>query len=476
MDLPKARKHLEHAVEVLRFMEGIDVLLDPPRRQVAEKPAEPGLKAAFDFDTCESSLTAEWLLDTFTESTLEAAEDQFELQMSRRSSMLVRRPAPQFEPRTRCSVMSATTSAILEKCGGLNFNALDLAAALEGAEQRPLPVFGAHVLRSQGDLISCIHERAWVTNADTFSQTFLSFLNKLDCLYRPEVRYHNSSHAVDVMASMDMFMRAGHVTQRTTSLDHLMGLAAAAMHDVGHPGTNALFQTKTMSSLAIRYNDNSILENMHASLAFHTMQQDPSCNWVALLAKDAGTSHQVPNLQQYVRQGLISMVLATDMAKHQKYVQQLASSIQHSAAAPASPSSPKGQAGLQPQEKLDDKLFLLDTLLHAADLSNPAKPREIALAWSRRVNEEFWLQGDEERRLGLAISPMCDREAGMAVIPQSQLGFINFVVRPLYNPLAELVAEAEQFKEQMAENVAFWEEKKGESATFEQLFGDAPAK
>merc|ERR1719330_568478 len=84
-----------------------------------------------------------------------------------------------------------------------------------------------------------------------------------------------------------------------------------------------------MSHLAVRYNDQSILENMHASLAFLTMQQHPDCNWLALLAKDSG-AHQVPNLQQYARQCIISMILSTDMAKHQKYVLKLASMAVHS--------------------------------------------------------------------------------------------------------------------------------------------------
>merc|ERR1719323_1280387 len=154
---------------------------------------------------------------------------------------------------------------------------------------------------------------------------------------------------------------------------------------------------------------------------------------------------------------MISMVLATDMAKHQKYVSELRSMLE----APAA----------QSLEKVEDKFFLLDTLLHAADLSNPGKDTSIALAWTRRVCEEFWLQGDEERRLGLVVSPLCDREAGMASVPQGQLGFINFVVRPLWNTLAELIPEVQHLQDQMAQNAQFWEEKKEEGASFEQIFG-----
>merc|ERR1719464_1475380 len=117
------------------------------------------------------------------------------------------------------------------------------------------------------------------------------------------------------------------VHMRTTVLDHLMGLIAAAIHDVGHPGTSPLFQTKTMSDLAIRYNDRSVLENYHVSLAFETMLKTSSCNWFALLPKDAwpegGDSSPIANLQQYMRRGLIEMVLATDMSGHARHMDQL---------------------------------------------------------------------------------------------------------------------------------------------------------
>ena len=39
-------------------------------------------------------------------------------------------------------------------------------------------------------------------------------------------------------------------------------------------GRNNLFHTKTMSPLAITYNDKSVLENMHVASAFEVMQQD----------------------------------------------------------------------------------------------------------------------------------------------------------------------------------------------------------
>ena len=91
------------------------------------------------------------------------------------------------------------------------------------------------------------------------------------------------------------------------------------VHDVAHPGYNNLFEIKTYSPLAVRYNDASVLENMHASCAFEITLGDESCNWFELLA-----GHDAPvNIQEYARRMIIAMVLATDMTKHTKQVEDL---------------------------------------------------------------------------------------------------------------------------------------------------------
>ena len=67
--------------------------------------------------------------------------------------------------------------------------------------------------------------------------------------------------------------------------------------------------------------------------------------------------------------------------------------------------------------------------LHAADLSNPVRPFEVAKHWAICVFKEFHDQGDEELRLGIPFTnPMNDRKnyslpefdfAKLAVIPQA---------------------------------------------------------
>jgi hypothetical protein len=76
-------------------------------------------------------------------------------------------------------------------------------------------------------------------------------------------------------------------------------------------------------------------------------------------------------------------------------------------------------------------------LVKGADVSNPAKPLPIYLHWTEKILEEFYDQGDEEKRLGLPVTsmPQCDRSKPS--VPAGQKGFIAFVVRPIFSALAE---------------------------------------
>lgn len=76
-----------------------------------------------------------------------------------------------------------------------------------------------------------------------------------------------------------------------------------------------------------------------------------------------------------------------------------------------------------------NRLFVMELVLHCADISNPYKPFELCEKWALLVVEEFCLQGDREKREGLAVSPMCDRE--LIVLCNMQMGFIEFVMAPL---------------------------------------------
>jgi hypothetical protein len=192
--------------------------------------------------------------------------------------------------------------------------------------------------------------------------------------------------------------------------------------DFQHPGTNNAFHVATRSELALLYNDQSVLENMHCSEAFRVLRR-------ADCAIDKGMP---PEQWKKVRTTIVQLVLATDMSYHFTHVE-----------------------NLRLHEKNKSDIGLLKATLHAADISHPAKPISYHKQWTQRLTEEFYKQGDEERAHALPVSPLMDRERP-ANTAKSQVGFIDHIVNPLFKALVQVVPEAQECVGYVEQNRAYW--------------------
>ena len=123
------------------------------------------------------------------------------------------------------------------------------------------------------------------------------------------------------------------------------------------------------------------------------------------------------NTYKQFRKEMISCVLATDMAFHSNYVNFMKVKIDDI--------KKEGQNN----NKNDDYQNYMNLLVHSADISNPTKPFDIYFKWAKLVVNEFYDQGDQEKKLGMNCS--CDRDK--VTIYQSQLGFINFIELPYFS-------------------------------------------
>lgn len=83
-------------------------------------------------------------------------------------------------------------------------------------------------------------------------------------------------------------------------------LLAACCHDFEHPGFNNAFLIETNHELAVRYNDESVLENHHVAGSF------------ALISNDKYNLVKKYSREDYkrFRKIMISCILETDMSKH----------------------------------------------------------------------------------------------------------------------------------------------------------------
>nr|XP_015802579.2 cAMP-specific 3',5'-cyclic phosphodiesterase 7B isoform X1 [Nothobranchius furzeri] len=229
------------------------------------------------------------------------------------------------------------------------------------------------------------------------------FLGMVQDDYHSNNPYHNAVHAADVTQAMYCYMKEPRLAEQLTPLDGFLGLMAAAAHDVDHPGVNQPFLMKTRHHLASLYQNTSVLESHHWR------------STVGMLRESGLLSHLPASISQDIEQQLGSLILATDISRQNEFLVTFREHLDN--------------------QDLDLQLashrhFMLQIALKCADVCNPCRDWELSRQWSERVCEEFYRQGDLERKLNLEISPLCDKLTDS--VPAVQIGFISYIVQPLF--------------------------------------------
>nr|ABB51167.1 cAMP phosphodiesterase [Trypanosoma cruzi] len=242
--------------------------------------------------------------------------------------------------------------------------------------------------------------------------------------------YHNSMHAADVLHITHYILSEGGMIERCqlSDLQVFAALFAAAIHDYNHPGVNNNFHIKTQTYGAIVYNDRSVLENAHVSSVFELMK-NPRFNILESFSEDQ---------QKEIRETVIEMVLATDMSLHGKHIAHFNERLEEHASF---------------TERENQNLALV-MALKMADISNCGRPLEIYLKWSSKLSDEFYLQGDRERNLGMQCSPFMDRmEPALA---KGQILFINYIIIPFFEKMAVFLPKMRLAVECAESCKAYW--------------------
>ncbi|XP_076858293.1 dual specificity calcium/calmodulin-dependent 3',5'-cyclic nucleotide phosphodiesterase 1A isoform X2 [Brachyhypopomus gauderio] len=382
------RKNIEYAASVLEA-----VYIDETRRLLDTEDELSDIQA----DSVPMEVR-DWLASTFTRK------------------MGVARRRPEEKPRFRSIVHAVQAGIFVERMYRRTSNMAGLTyppaviLALKDVDKWSFDVFTLHEASSEHALKFLVYEL--LTRYDLINRfripvsSLVAFVEALEVGYSKHKNpYHNLIHAADVTQTAHYLMLHTGVMHWLTELEILAMVFAAAVHDFEHTGTTNNFHIQTRSEVAILYNDRSVLENHHVSAAYRLMQED-EMNILVNLSKDDWRE---------LRTLVIEMVMSTDMSCHFQQIKTMRGSLQQ----------PEGV----------DKAKALSLMLHAADISHPAKGWDLHYRWTQALMEEFFRQGDKEAELGLPFSPLCDRQATM--IAQSQIGFIDFIVEPTFSVLVD---------------------------------------
>lgn len=251
--------------------------------------------------------------------------------------------------------------------------------------------------------------------------------------------YHNAVHAADVVQTALYMLYGGNLRQiaNLAPLDIFSVVLAGTVHDYAHPGFNNMYCVKTQHPLAIRYNDKAILEMHHIAAAFCLMHSNPAFRFFSDISE---TSYIA------IRELVMSTVLATDMSSHFAELGRFKSRIQAGDFLARSPETD--------QPPHEDKVLACNVVIHACDISNPAKPLDTYLDWTTRVLWEFFKQGDLEKEAKVAVSMFMDRET--TNIAKCQLGFIDILVFPLFDALTIMLPELTRCTDALESNKEYW--------------------
>ncbi|XP_047632982.1 cAMP-specific 3',5'-cyclic phosphodiesterase 4A isoform X3 [Phacochoerus africanus] len=352
-------------------------------------------------------------------------------------------PGPQFQPMSQITGVKKMmhSSSLNEDSSIPRFGVKTDQEELLAQELENLNKWGLNIFcvsdYAGGRSLSCImytifQERDLLKKFRIPVDTMVTYMLTLEDHYHPDVAYHNSLHAADVLQSTHVLLATPALDAVFTDLEILAALFAAAIHDVDHPGVSNQFLINTNSELALMYNDESVLENHHLAVGFKLLQED-NCDIFQNLSK---------RQRQSLRKMVIDMVLATDMSKHMTLLADLKTMVE---------TKKVTSSGVLLLDNYSDRIQVLRNMVHCADLSNPTKPLELYRQWTDRIMAEFFQQGDRERERGMEISPMCDKHT--ASVEKSQVGFIDYIVHPLWETWADLVhPDAQEILDTLEDN------------------------
>ncbi|RKP21712.1 HD-domain/PDEase-like protein [Rozella allomycis CSF55] len=239
---------------------------------------------------------------------------------------------------------------------------------------------------------------------------FAEYLTAIEINYHSENPYHNAFHGADVLQAAYSLSHHEKIKGILSDFDILCLYVACLVHDVDHPGLNNNFLIASKSELAILYNDKSVLESHHASVAFR------------LLGKHNFLGNISDTKVQKFRSTVVDLVLTTDFAMHFLVVSNFKAKI------------PQIQTMKDDNDELH--LLIMKMMIKCGDVSNPSRTNEISIQWANLVTEEFFRQGDLEKSLKMPVSPLMDRES--TPLYKSQIGFIEYVCKPLFQAFNEV--------------------------------------
>lgn len=260
-------------------------------------------------------------------------------------------------------------------------------------------------------------------------ETLVRFIITVKKNYR-QVAYHNWAHGFHVANSIYSILKASPGVFKP--LECLAMYIGAICHDLDHRGFNNKFMIDVGSPLAAIYST-STMEHHHFNMTVNILNQE-NHNIFAKLN---------PDEYKQVLGNIKHCILATDLALFFPNKARLTNILKDDAFSWDLP---------------DHRMIVEALVMTASDLCSSSKPWDLQLATVTVIYEEFYSQGDREKREGRIPVPIMNRKYEDQ---QSlhQVGFIGGICLPCYDLLVKVLPNTAPMQEQCTYNLNVWKAK-----------------
>lgn len=287
--------------------------------------------------------------------------------------------------------------------------------------QKNFPVF-SHTI---SDLIYFAYKIFQSSGLDNSNLT--SFLGLISQNYFNHLPFHNFWHGFSVLQMIYVIgERNFQLNDFFIDKEYIFLLLAAVGHDICHPGFNNSFLIATKHEIAVKYSNNSVLENHHTAVMLEILKVSELFSYEDM---------------KIISPMIVEAILSTDMARHKQVCDDYSLVIEN-----------------YDRDNRSCRQKFANYLLHCADLGNQALDFEITSLWSLKILREFNFQVLCEEKSGIRVSEFMRTGNAIDKIKASQIGFIDNIILPLWVKLTENVKNLEDFPEELKKNKKKWED------------------
>ncbi|CAD8077401.1 unnamed protein product [Paramecium sonneborni] len=350
--------------------------------------------------------------------------------------------SPSFSPRhldQRNSLQESESIRLIPKTKGTNHFYPDMITEscienIDNFDFNILP-YSTDWLEKQKVVFSILRRNNFIQDYNISDDALCSFLCALEYKYNKRGnQFHNYDHGVTVMQCTHAISLEILKTQYANLLNQFTKFAlimSGLCHDVSHTGRTNIFEINSLSNLAIRYHDKSVLEQHHAATS------------IKLLCAPA--TNIIPNFTsaefREFRKLFISNILYTDITEHFNLMKNFEARIK--------------ELNFGTEE---DIRLLTGMIIHTSDFTGGAKPFKLSREWSTRVNMEFQEQYSLEGKFGYPQLPYMKDLDQLPIMAKSEVGFFKFIVRPLWSIMSKFAEDRlQQSVDNLEQTIVEWE-------------------